>query len=251
MACTDTVLSALGCAGGFLYDGTIGAAINSVNWYNSASDSDKRAFWLGVTAAVAVGVLVGVTCIVAACAGLALLAIGVGTGVLGGYAAADVYHAAGGTQGGLQSTMFWGGIAAGAGFAGSYGAGAWAWNKWVVEEPSDLSSTTLPETVYKIGRPGGPWYSSEPMESLRAVDIEWEGHATRPMLWQSTYRISAQFGPNADAVEGPLGATGVQQFRILGEPLAMSTQLYTLPPGLIGAAGMFVGALSSQIPFYA
>jgi len=103
--------------GNFLYQNTVGAAINSYNWYIHASASDQRAFWAGVLTAVAIGVVVGLSCVVAACAGLVLLAVGIGTSIGGSLAAGAVYQAAGGqSQGGLQAAMFWGGIGAGAGF---------------------------------------------------------------------------------------------------------------------------------------
>ncbi len=118
LSCLDSVSSFFGCAGGDIYDSTVGAVINTVNWYNSASPGDQRAFWLGVFTAVAIGVLIGVTCLVAACSGLLLLiAIGVGTGFVGSVAAADVYHAAGGSDAGLQSVEFAGGLGAGLGFS--------------------------------------------------------------------------------------------------------------------------------------
>jgi RHS repeat-associated protein len=105
-------------AGNVVYENTVGAAVNSYNWYIHASASDQRAFWAGVLTAVAVGALVGASCVFAGCAGLVLLAVGIGTSVAGSFLAGGVYLAAGGqSAGGLQATMFWGGIGAGVGFA--------------------------------------------------------------------------------------------------------------------------------------
>jgi len=122
--CFSSLSSFGGCTGDFLYSNTVGAAVNSYNWYQGASDRDRWAFWAGVGTAVGIGLLVGVSCVVAACTGLLLLGMGVLAGVGGSFGAADAYHFAGGqSEGGLRASMFWGGIGGGAGFgAGELGA---------------------------------------------------------------------------------------------------------------------------------
>jgi RHS repeat-associated protein len=122
--CLSSVFDFGSCAGNFLYDNTVGAAVNSYDWYQSASDSDRMAFWTGVGVAVGIGIVVGASCVVAGCAGLALLAIGAVTTIGGSFAAGATYTAVGGqSEGGLRATMFWGGIGAGVGFAvGGFGA---------------------------------------------------------------------------------------------------------------------------------
>jgi len=118
--CFDSLSSFGGCAGNFLYSNTIGAAVDSYNWYQGASDRDRWAFWAGVGTAVGIGFLVGASCVVAACAGLALVGIGLLAGAAGSLGAADAYHFSGGqSEGGLRASMFWGGIGAGASFAAS------------------------------------------------------------------------------------------------------------------------------------
>ena len=112
------------CAGSLLYDNAVGAAVNSYNWYQGASDSDRWAFWAGVGTAVGIGLVIGASCVFAGCAGLALLGIGLLTGAAGSVWAADAYRLAGGqSEGGLKASLFWGGIGSGLGFgAGGLGA---------------------------------------------------------------------------------------------------------------------------------
>src|SRR2546428_2622451 len=194
LGCADSAFSFLSCAGNFLYDNTVGAAINSYNWYNSASDSDKRAFWIGVGVAVGIGVVVGLSCAFAGCVGLVLLGVGILTSVGGSYAAGATYRLAGGqSEGGLAATMFWGGIGAGAGFSLGYGVGAYAWNKnLVTPELGDETSaaTSNPGTTYRLGTTSGRWYSSRPFESLGDLESEF-GSASKPYPWQSSYRITS------------------------------------------------------------
>ncbi len=117
--------SSLGDLGNCLWDSTIGAGIDSYNWYQTASEEDRRAFWIGVGVAVGIGVVVGLSCVFAGCAGLALLAIGGLTGVAGSLWAGVAYNLAGGkSEGGVHATMFWGGLAAGISFSGAVSIGS-------------------------------------------------------------------------------------------------------------------------------
>ncbi len=140
--------SSLGDFGSCLWGSTIGAGINSYNWYQTASDADRRAFWTGVGVAVGIGLIVGASCVVAGCSGLALLAVGGVTAVGGSFAAGATYEAAGGrSAGGLSATMFWGGVGAGAGF----GIGGWAASALSAPE-SEVASTTVDDFVSATSR---------------------------------------------------------------------------------------------------
>jgi len=144
--CFSSLSSFGNCAGHLVYDNTVGAAVNSYNWYQGASDSDRRAFWLGVGVAVGIGVVIGASCVVAACAGLALLGMGGLAGVTGSVWAGATYRLAGGqSEGGLKASLFWGGLGAGAGF----GLGAWGANALSSQGDSLFSETSF-ETAAKL-----------------------------------------------------------------------------------------------------
>ena len=123
--CYTDIFSLVGCAANSLYDDTIGAGINSYNWYQTASDKDRMAFWYGIGAGVAVGVGVGALCAATAglgCVGAVAVLVGIGVGIGGGVVAGEVYTAAGGTsEGGLRASRFWGGIGSGFGFGIGFG----------------------------------------------------------------------------------------------------------------------------------
>jgi len=238
-------------AGSFLWDSTVGAAQRSIDWYMHASDQDRWAFWAGVLTAVAIGVVIGASCVVAACAGLVLLAVGVGTGILGSFVAPAVYTLAGGkSEGGLEATSFWGGIGAGIGFGGGYAGAAKIWNAGMPRVPLGPKVTGDSSAFYRLGTTRGSWYSSRPFGSLSSLEAEF-GRAARP-FWQSTYRLIARFGDDVMFQQGPRGATGALQFRVFsGSPSILSAQLYTLAPAAVSGISSFAGAFSSRIVYYA
>jgi len=235
------------CAGNLLYDNTVGAAVNSYNWYQGASDADRRAFWIGLGVAVLIGVAVGASCVVAACAGLWLLGIGALTGVAGSVWAADVYRLAGGqSEGGVKASLFWGGIGAGLGFGAGSSGTSFLWNRGL-EQPAlssemDLGSTAL---RYRIGPWKGGWYSDRPFGTIG--DLESEFSPLTRSFTQNVYRITAQFAPDVRGFLGPQGTTGAAQFLVSsGSVNFLSMSLYSLAPvyvmPIVTLAGLFTAA---------
>jgi len=102
---------------------------HTIDWWNRASDAERWGFVAGILTAVGIGVAVGVSCVVAACAGLVLLAAG-SAAFLGGSVGASLAYigvtgALGGTptREGLGHAFYWGGWAGAAGFGVGQAAG--------------------------------------------------------------------------------------------------------------------------------
>jgi len=246
--CLSSLSDFGGCAGGFLYDNTAGAAVNSYNWYQGASDSDRWAFWTGVGVAVGIGVVIGASCVVAACAGLALLGIGALTGVAGSVWAADAYRLAGGqSEGGLKASLFWGGIGAGLGFAGGSAGMTSLWNRGLVRPPVSAEMNLGSSAArFRIGTSEAGWYSDVSFDTIGATEQEF-GHLTRSFTG-NLYRYTAQFAPDVRGVVGPQGLGGASQFLVnSGSINILSMSRYSLAPAyvapIVAAAGIFTAAV--------
>jgi RHS repeat-associated protein len=245
--CFSSLSSFGGCAGGFLYDNTVGAAVNSYNWYQGASDRDRWAFWAGVGTAVGIGVLVGASCVVAACAGLALVGMGLLAGATGSLGAADAYHFSGGqSEGGLRASMFWGGIGAGLGFAGGSAGMTSIWNGGLERPPLSSEMNLGSEAArFRIGTSEAGWYSDAPFRNVGALEDEF-GSLSRSFT-QNVYRYTVQFAPDARGFLGPQGVSGASQFLVeSGSINVLSTSLYSLAPAyvspMVAIAGVFTAA---------
>jgi RHS repeat-associated protein len=248
--CFSNLSSFGGCAGGFLYDNTVGAAVNSYNWYQGASDRDKWAFWAGVGTAVGIGVLVGASCVFAGCTGLLLLGMGVLAGVGGSFGAADAYHLAGGqSECGLRASMFWGGIGGGAGFGLGEGVGGLVKSGFLPDKlpPPDVSAADVnPGTVFRLGPKRGNWFSDRAFGSVSDLEADF-GRVPQP-FWSNSYRITAQFGEDVSYRTGS-GNFGAMQYWITsGSPNILSASFYSLAPAYVTPIASIVGAFTSSIP---
>jgi RHS repeat-associated protein len=213
------------CAGSFVYDNTVGAAVNSYNWYQGASDSDRWAFWTGVAVAVGIGVVIGASCVFAACAGLALLGIGLLTGAAGSVWAADAYRFAGGqSEGGLKASLFWGGIGGGLGFgAGGLGAD-------LLRGGEDaLVTGEIPDGVRATFEDCG--------EACLTQDFNGFQYGSSPE-YPSRYVTSTRFATSEDAIRG---------LRLPEYNTASYVRTITIPKGSYVGIGQVRGGTAIQV----
>jgi hypothetical protein len=167
-----------------------------------------------------------------------------------------VYKAAGGrSEGGLQATMFWGGIGAGVGFAAGGAAAGYVRSLMLpdlegVLGPEVSAADANPGTVYRIGAKSGSFYSDRPFPSLGAAEEEF-GAATRPFR-SSTYRMTADFGPDVIYRSGT-GVTGATQYQVVSgwaDVNILSSSLYGLSPAAMSVVTASSGWATATVADY-
>jgi len=246
--CFNTV----GEFGLWLWGSTVGAGINSYNWYQTASPRDQLSFAEGIGAGIAVGAGIGALCVVTAglgCVGIVALLAGVGAGFAGSYVAGQVYSGTGGrSTGGLEATRFWGGIGGGFGFGlGSWGTSA-VWNRtlepWAPSEEVNLGSGA---PRFRTGTLNGHYFSDRAFGSLGEVEAEF-GRASRSFS-QNLWRMTVEFTPEIRGYVGPEVSSGAAQFLVeSGSPRLLSKTFYSLAPAYIMPIGLAAGMFAAAIP---